>query len=304
MGGCMNDTPMRIGVDLGGSKIAVAALADDGATLFEQRAPTPKGDYDGCIRAICALVEAAEAATGKTGGVGVGIPGSISPKSGLVQNANSTWLNGRALKEDLQAALGREARFANDANCFALSEAVDGAAKDASIVFGVIIGTGCGGGVVIDKKLINGPKGIGGEWGHIPLPWANTDETPGPECWCGHRGCLETWISGTGLAADYRRLGGEQVSAEQLPQRANAGDAVARMALQLHATRLARGLAMVINMIDPDIIVLGGGLSNMPHLYAQLPALVAPYIFSDNQRARIVPPQYGDASGVRGAARL
>jgi len=234
----------------------------------------------------------------------MGIPGSISPATGLVQNANSIWLNGRRFHEDLAGFLGRSVRLANDANCFALSEAADGAGAGARSVFGVILGTGCGGGVVFDGQAIDGPRGIGGEWGHNPLPWASADEHPGPLCWCGRRGCIETWVAGPGLAADHARTMGLHLTAEQIVASAEAGDASAIATLERHASRLARGLAHVVNIIDPEVIVLGGGLSQLPHLYRVLPDLVAAHMFADKASIAILPPRWGDASGVRGAARL
>ena len=295
---------MRIGIDLGGTKISLIALDKAGQTLFETRIHTPKEDYHGTITALRELVMSAQSATGQNGSVGIGMPGSISPRSGLVQNGNSTWLNGKPLQEDLHKALQYEVRLANDANCFALSEAVDGAAKNHKNVFGVIIGTGCGGALVVDKKLINGPRNITGEWGHVPLPWAQKEEHPGPLCWCGQNGCMETFVSGPALALDHLQQTGEQFTAHELHQRALAGDPLARTSLSRHVSRLARGLAMVSNIFDPDIIVLGGGLSQMPHLYEQLPDLIAPFLFTDDRQALVVAPRHGDASGVRGAAWL
>jgi fructokinase len=295
---------MRIGIDLGGTKIAVIALGNQGEVRFEQRTATPRGDYAASLAAIRDLVAAAEAATGRRGTVGIGMPGSLSPVSGRVQNANSTWLNGRPFKQDVEHVLGREVRLANDANCFALSEAIDGAAAGARSVFGVIIGTGCGGGLVFERQLIDGPRGIGGEWGHNPLPWMTADEHPGPACWCGLAGCLETFLSGPGLAADHTRHGGAALTAAEIAELAQAGNAAAEATLARHASRLARGLAGVVNIFDPEVIVLGGGLSNMPHLYERLPPLMAPYLFAEDRRVDIRPPHHGDASGVRGAAWL
>jgi fructokinase len=232
------------------------------------------------------------------------MPGSLSPASGLVQNANSTWLNGRPFGRDLEAHLSRPVRLANDANCFALSEAVDGAGAGARSVLGVILGTGCGGGLVYDGALIDGPRGIGGEWGHNPLPWPRGDEHPGPACWCGRTGCMETWVSGPGLEADHARATGECLAADAIAARATAGDAKARATLDRHASRLARGLATVVNVFDPEVIVLGGGLSKLTYLYSVVPPLAAPYVFSEEKAIDIRPPRWGDASGVRGAARL
>ena len=295
----------RIGIDLGGTKIEGVMLAPGGAVLATRRVAAPRGDYDATLRAIGDLVAALEVAGGwGHASLGIGLPGSVSPATGLVQGANSTWLNGRALGADLQALLGRPVRTANDANCFALSEAVDGAGAGARSVFGVIIGTGCGGGLVFDGKLIDGPNAISGEWGHNPLPWASAAEHPGPECWCGRRGCMETWVSGPGMAADHRRVAGQDLSAEQIAARAGDGDDDARATLARHADRLGRGLAHVVNIVDPEVIVLGGGLSKLAGLYAALPRHVARHVFATAPRVDIRPPRWGDASGVRGAAWL
>jgi fructokinase len=295
---------VRLGIDLGGTKIAGVALARDGSVLAKHRAPAPRQDYAATIGAIADMVRVLEAAAGGKGSIGIGIPGSLSPATGLVQNANSTWLNGRPLRDDLEARLGRPVRLANDANCFALSEAVDGAGAGARCAFGVILGTGCGGGLVFEGRLIDGPRGIGGEWGHTPLPWARADEHPGPPCWCGRSGCMETWVSGPGLQADHAAVTGERLSAETIAARAAAGDAGAEASLDRHASRLACGLAGVVNVLDPDVIVLGGGLSRLAHLYDVLPALAAPYVFAEPARVVVRPPVWGDAGGVRGAAWL
>ncbi|MEM8744568.1 MAG: ROK family protein [Pseudomonadota bacterium] len=298
-------TPIdRIGVDLGGTKIAGILIGQDGSITAEARLDTPRDDYDQTIRAIANLVAQLTGRAQGTASIGLGIPGSISPATGRVQNANSTWLNAKPLKEDIETAIGRPVRIANDANCFALSEVTDGAGAGAKSVFGVIIGTGCGGGLVVGGHIVDGPRGIGGEWGHNPLPWPDAEEYPGPECWCGRRGCLETWVSGPGLAADHHRSFGDALTAEAIAEDARNGQADARQTLTRHASRLARGLASVINVFDPEIIVLGGGLSNMRHLYDDLPGLIAPHIFSDDTRARIVPPAHGSESGARGAAWL
>jgi fructokinase len=308
--------PVRIGIDLGGTKIAGVALGTDGATLAEMRISSPQGDYGASIDAIVTTVHELERqVAGKSGSasthlatVGIGMPGSLSPVTKLIQGANSTWLNGRPFDLDLAARLGRPVRIANDANCFALSEATDGAAAGASTVFGVIIGTGCGGGLVINGQVLVGARGIAGEWGHNPLPWANADgdmgEHPGPICWCGRPGCLETWVSGTGMAADHLRVTGETETAQQIGSHARIGDPVAQATIARHASRLARGLAHVVNLFDPDCIVLGGGLSQMPFLYHMLPRLMAPWVFSDTPDITVLPPKWGDASGVRGAAWL
>ncbi len=295
---------LRIGIDLGGTKIAGLALAADGRTLAEHRIPAPRDDYAATIAAIAGLIAQLEAAAGGRGSIGIGMPGSLSPRTGLVQNANSTWLNGRPFGRDLEAHLARPVRLANDANCFALSEAVDGAGAGARSVFGVILGTGCGGGLVFEGKLIDGPRGIGGEWGHNPLPWPGAGEHPGPGCWCGRKGCIETWVSGPGLEADHARATGERLAADRIAARASAGDAAARASLDRHASRLARGLAAVVNVFDPEVIVLGGGLSKLAHLYEVLPTLMAPHVFADTRDLALEPPRWGDAGGVRGAAWL
>ena len=272
--------------------------------LARRRAPTPRDDYEGTLDAIARLVAEMEAAGGERAALGVGMPGAISPATGLVKNANSVWLNGRALAEDLAARVQRPLRFANDANCFALSEAVDGAAAGARGVFGVILGTGTGGGVVFDRKVWTGPNAIGGEWGHNPLPWMREEEQPGPACYCGLRGCLETFLSGPGLSADHAVGTSERLDAAAIVGRAAAGDAAAEATLRRYEDRLARGLASVINVLDPDVVVLGGGLSNVPRLYEAVPRLWTRYVFSDRVDTRLVPPKHGDASGVRGAAWL
>ncbi len=295
---------LRIGIDLGGTKIAGIALDANGKTLAHSRAGAPRNDYRGTIAAITALIAEMTEAAAENPRIGIGIPGSVSPVTGRVQNANSTWLNGKPLKQDLEQALRCPVRLANDANCFALSEAVDGAGEGARCVFGVIVGTGCGGGLVIDRAMVDGPRGIGGEWGHNPLPWPEPDEYPGPKCWCGRKGCMETWVSGPGMAADHERSFGETLDAEEIASRADQGCDKARQSLDRHASRLARGLAGIINVFDPDRIVLGGGLSNMTHLYGQLPGLIAPHIFSDNTDIEIRQPRHGAESGVRGAAWL
>lgn len=298
---------MRIGIDLGGTKIEAIVLAPDGDIPFRRRVATPRGDYDGTIEAIASLVGEAEAAIGCAASVGIGMPGAISPATGLVKNANSTWLNGRPLDRDLAARLGRPVRLANDANCFALSEASDGAAAGAPVVFGVIVGTGCGGGVVVNGQVLTGPNAIAGEWGHNPLPWPRDDERPGPPCYCGKSGCLETFLSGPGLARDYALHTGREagsITAPEVVARAEAGEAAAREALQRYADRMARGLATVINVLDPDVIVLGGGMSNVRMLYDTVPQLLEQYVFSDHVAVRLVPPKHGDSSGVRGAAWL
>jgi fructokinase len=295
---------LQLGIDLGGTKIAAIVLAADGRTMWEQRVATPR-HYDGTIAAIADLVAAGERAVGTTCSVGIGIPGTISPVTGVVKNANSTWLNGQRLHEDLARRLERDVRLANDANCLAVSEAADGAAAGARVVFGVIIGTGTGGGIVVDGRVVVGANAIAGEWGHNPLPWPDDDERPGPECYCGLRGCLETFLSGPGLAADYRRRGGAAMAGEAIVTRAEAGgDSIATAVLDAWTRRLAKSLASVINVLDPHVIVVGGGLSRIGRLYDDVPRQWSQWIFSDHVVTKLVPARFGDASGVRGAARL
>lgn len=294
----------RLGVDLGGTKIELAALAADGSIVWRQRAPTPQGDYAATLRVIAHLVEAAERELGGDCSVGVGMPGALSALDGRVKNANSTCLNGRALKQDLQALLGREVRLANDANCFALSEAVDGAGAGAAVVFGVILGTGVGGGIVVRGQVLQGANAIAGEWGHNPLAPAHPHEWPGPACYCGRHGCVETWLSGPGLAADHARAGYPGLSAADIVRAAEAGDAACDASLQRYEVRLARALAQVVNLIDPDVIVLGGGLSKIGRLYLNVPRLWREHVFSDHVATRLLPNMHGDSSGVRGAAWL
>jgi fructokinase len=295
---------MRIGVDLGGTKIEAVALERDGRLLARRRVATPAGDYAATLAALRELVAGIEAAAGRRGTVGVGMPGALSPATGLVKNANSLCLNNRAFDRDLAAALGRPVRFANDANCFALSEAVDGAAAGASTVFGVILGTGVGGGIVAHGRLLTGVNAIAGEWGHSPLPWPGDAERPGPPCYCGKRGCIESFLSGPGLAFDHRQATGDTADAADIAERAAAGDRDAEASLARYEDRLARSLATVMNLLDPDIIVLGGGLGQIARLYDQVPRLWGNYVFSDHIATRLVPPRHGDASGVRGAAWL
>jgi fructokinase len=295
---------MRIGVDLGGTKIEALALDGEGREAWRRRVPTPQGDYAGTVAAIAALVQEAERATGERGTVGVGVPGIPSAATGRMKNANSTCLIGQPLVADLEAALGRPVRVANDANCFALSEAVDGAGRGASVVFGVILGTGVGAGVVVEGRVVAGANGIAGEWGHNPLPRPADDERPGPACYCGRSGCIETFLSGPGLARDHERHEGARLEAPEIARRAAAGTTSCRRTLARHAERLARSLAAVINLLDPDVIVLGGGLSRLEHLYTEVPRLWGPHVFSDRVDTRLLPPMHGDAGGVRGAAWL
>ena len=295
---------MRLGIDLGGTKTAAIVLDDAGRSLWEERRPTPRDDYDATIEVITGLVADGERACASSCSVGIGMPGAISPATGLVKNANSTWLNGRALKEDIERRLGRDVRLANDANCLAVSEATDGAAAGADVVFGVILGTGVGGGIVVRGQVVTGANAIAGEWGHNPLPAPEDDERPGPRCYCGRRGCLETFLSGPGLSASYRQRSGHDIRSEEVVERARRGDEIACVVLDRWTARLARALASVINLLDPDVIVVGGGLSRLDHIYAQVPLLWGSWVFSDRVSTRIVPAKYGDASGVRGAAWL
>ena len=304
MTGSSSQHGFRIGIDLGGSKIEGIVISPGAAELARYRVATPRNDYTATIAAIVDLTARLMQGIPAGATIGIAVPGSISPLTGLMQNANSTWLNGRPFDRDLALALATPVRLANDANCFALSEAFDGAAQNARIVFGVILGTGCGGGLVVNGRLLDGPQGIGGEWGHNPLPWTTFDEYPGPACWCGRKGCLETWVSGPGMAADHARLTEETLTAEEIAARAERGNGAARATLSRHADRVARGLAHVVNIIDPDVLVLGGGLSQLSHLYEQLPQLMGPHIFADRASVVIKAPRWGDASGSRGAARL
>ncbi len=319
---------MRIGIDLGGTKIEGLALDDDGGTRARHRVAAPRGEYGNTIRAIAGMVAWLERSAGERGTVGVGIPGAISPATGLVKNANSTWLIGHPLADDLARALDRPVRLANDANCFALSEATDGAAAGAAVVFGVIIGTGTGGGLVVHGRVVVGANAIAGEWGHNPLPAPRDEERPGPQCYCGRTGCIETFLSGPALSRDYsagieggskdlprqdreqdaERRGGSSdppdVDAVEIAARATAGEPAAAACLARYEERLARALGSVINVIDPDVIVLGGGLSNIARLYANVPAMWQRFVFSDRVDTKLVKAAHGDASGVRGAAWL
>lgn len=295
---------MRIGVDLGGTKTELIALGDDGAVLLRRRAPTPAGDYAATVALIAGMVTQAERELGVRASVGIGTPGSQSPVDGRMRNANSTCLNGQPLKQDVEAALDREVRLANDANCFALSEAVDGAGRSAEVVFGVILGTGVGGGVVVHGRVLQGANGVAGEWGHNPLPPGDDTGGHAPACYCGRHGCVETWLSGPALAADHLRISGDTATPENIVARAAAGDAACEATLRRYEARLARALAGVINLLDPDVIVLGGGLSSIGRLYEQVPRMWVPHVFSDRIVTRLRPPLHGDSSGVRGAAWL
>jgi fructokinase len=295
---------MRLGIDLGGTKIAAIVLADDGHVAWETRIATPREDYAATIDAIATLVDLGERAAGTSCTVGIGMPGAISPATGFVKNANSTWLNGRPLHHDLERRLNRPVRLANDANCLAVSEAVDGAAAGASLVFGVILGTGVGGGLAIDGHARIGPNAVAGEWGHNPLPWPNDSERPGPLCYCGQRGCLEVFLSGPALAADGLARTGLDRPATVVAAAAVVGDDAAKAVMDTWLDRLSRALATIINVLDPDAIVVGGGLSRIPAIYTEVPARWGTRVFSDRVDTRLVPAQHGDASGVRGAARL
>ncbi len=295
---------MRIGIDLGGTKIEAIALNEDGRELGRHRVPTPRFDYQGSIDAIAGLVERLEAETGERGTVGVGMPGALSPVTGLVKNANSTWLIDTAFDRDLSAALDRPVICVNDANCLAVSEAVDGAAAGAGVVFAAILGTGVGAGIAIDGRAHVGGNAIGGEWGHIPLPWAKDDELPGPNCYCGKTGCLETWVSGTGLQDDFERVTGERPSGAEIVARAESGNAEAEAALARYEDRLARGLAAIITVLDPDVIVFGGGMSNVERLYRSVPEKLPQWVFGGESATPIRRAKHGDSSGVRGAAWL
>jgi fructokinase len=295
---------MRIGIDLGGTKTEAVALDGDGNAIWRERVATPRGCYDAILEVVVRLVQRAEHALGRRCSVGVGIPGALSPASGRVKNANTTELIGRHLDHDLAAALERPVRISNDANCFALSEACDGAGRGAEIVFGVILGTGVGGGVAVNARVLRGANAIAGEWGHMPLPSPASAERPGSPCYCGRHGCVETWLSGPGLSSDHERATGRWLSAERIAQQAQEGEATCRRSIARYEARLARSLAVVIDILDPDVIVLGGGLSGIARLYENVPALWAEHVFSDRVDTRLLPPQHGDASGVRGAARL
>jgi fructokinase len=295
---------MRIGLDLGGTKIEGVALDGDGRELARRRVVTPRQDYDATLRAMVGLVRDLEAETGRHGTVGVGMPGALSPATGLVKNANSTWIIGQPLDRDLSSLLERPVRFANDANCFALSEAVDGAAAGARVVFGVIVGTGTGGGVVVERRVLTGPNAIAGEWGHNPLPWPREGEWPGPPCYCGKTGCVETFLSGPGMARDHLEATGEALAAPEIVARAEGGDAPATATLARYEERMARALAVVLNILDPDVVVLGGGMSQIARLYESVPRLWQAWAFSDRVDTVLKPPVHGDSSGVRGAAWL
>ena len=301
---------MRIGIDLGGTKVEALALSNDGEELLRHRVDTPRGDYDGTLGAIAGLVQELERETGQRGTVGMGIPGTLR-RDGRVKNANSTWLNGRELQVDISRLLEREVRVANDANCLAVSEATDGAGAGAGVVFAVILGTGCGGGVAFGSRnqagrVHTGGNGVAGEWGHTPLPWARAEELPGPACYCGRRGCMEQWVSGPGVARDYldAKPAGPGLTTREIAAAAEAGDADATAALDRFEDRLGRGLAMIADVLDPDVIVVGGGLSGVERLYRNVPAITRGYVFGGDFETPVLPAVFGDSSGVRGAAWL
>jgi len=295
---------IRIGIDFGGTKIEAAALSPEGEIVARRRIPNP-GAYDKAVHELTQLILSVEQeAGGGPASVGIGAPGSVSPVDGRMRNANSVWLNGMPFREDMEAALQRPVRLANDANCLVLSEASDGAAAGAHVVFGAILGTGCGGGLVVDGRLIEGASGIAGEWGHTPLPWPTADEYPGQACWCGRQGCLETWISGTGFEADYARAAGRKLAGPAIVQAARDGEPDARAALDRYVDRLGRGFGVICDLVDPNVIVLGGGMSNVAEVYPRLSEAVAKSVFSDHLETRIVQAKHGDSSGVRGAAWL
>jgi fructokinase len=295
---------MRIGVDLGGTKIEVAVLDAAGQEIARQRTPTPHGDYDGTVRAIADLVRAVGAKTGAQGPVGMGVPCAISAKTGLIKTSNATFLVGHAIDKDLAAALGRKVRMENDANCFALAETIDGAAKGVQCVFGAILGTGVGAGIVMGNKVFSGNTGIAGEWGHNPLPWPEAHEFPGPRCYCGRHGCMERYVSGTAFAADHAARTGRMLKGEEIVAAMRAGDAEARTTYDRYTRSLARGLAVIANVLDPNAFVLGGGMSNVDEIYRDLPGLMRPHVLSDEFDTPILKPVHGDSAGVRGAAWL
>lgn len=295
---------MRIGIDLGGTKIEIIVLDEQGQEIYRQRLGTPHNDYTATLHVIAQLIERAENVLGRQGSVGVGTPGALSRRTGLLKNSNSVCLNGKPIIQDLESLLHRPIRLSNDANCFALSEAIDGNAAGAQVVFGVIIGTGIGGGIIVSGRPLEGVNGIAGEWGHNPMPWPSQDELPGPACYCGKYGCIEAFLSGPALAREYQLVTGRYLAAEQIVACATASDASAQNVLAHYERRLAKALAQVINILDPDVIVLGGGLSNIRSLYANVPRIWSEYVFSDQVDTKLVAPKYGDSSGVRGAAWL
>ncbi len=294
----------RFGIDLGGTKTEIVGLDESGGEVLRRRVPTPRNDYQGTLDMICSLVRDAEAAAGDRGSVGIGTPGSLSPTTGLLRGSNSVCLNGKPIKADLEALLGREVRIANDANCFALSEATDGAGRHGDVVFGAILGTGVGSGIVVRGRVLSGPNAIAGEWGHNPLPWPEDDERPGPVCFCGQRGCIETFLSGPGMERDHRAVTGRVAAAQEIVLASGKGEPGAAATMLRYERRLAKALAHVINLLDPDVIVLGGGMSNIDRLYVDVPALWGRWVFSEHVGTRLVRHLHGDSSGVRGAAWL
>ena len=295
---------MRIGIDLGGTKIEAIALNDEGEELFRQRVATPSNNYQKILQTIENLINTVEKSLNQTASIGIATPGALSPVTGLLRNSNSVCMNGMPVKQDLQKILQRDIRMANDANCFALSEAIDGAAAGASVVFGVIVGTGTGAGIVVNGKVLTGPNAIAGEWGHNPLPWPMDEERPGPDCYCGKQGCIETFLSGPGMALDYLQHTNKKLSSEDIVVKVEQGDEQAELCLQRYEDRMARSLSHVINILDPDVIVLGGGMSNIKRLYKNVPDKWKQYVFSDHVSTQLVAPKFGDSSGVRGAAWL
>lgn len=295
---------LRIGIDLGGTKIEFIALESDGREVHKHRVATPRGDYEGTVRAIKEGVELIERELRRSATVGVGIPGTVSGITHTVKNANSTWMNGKPFDKDLCMALTREVRCANDANCLAVSEATDGAGVGKRLVFAVILGTGCGGGIAVEGRVHNGPNGVAGEWGHTVLPWMRADEFPGPQCYCGFRGCIETWISGTGLEKDYERATSAKLLGKEIVARSAGGEAAALACLERYEDRLTRSLAQLVNILDPDVIVLGGGVSQVPRLYQNVPKRLEEYVFGKEADTPVLVAKHGDASGVRGAAWL
>ncbi|HZZ37043.1 MAG TPA: ROK family protein [Caulobacteraceae bacterium] len=295
---------IRIGVDFGGTKIEAAALSEDGEYVARVREPNP-GRYDEAIAVVARVVAEAQRQAGVNGAsIGVGMPGSISPKTGRMRNANSVWLNDKPFHEDLERALGRPIRMENDANCFALSEATDGAGAGAEVVFGAILGTGCGGGVVVRGRTVEGVNRIGGEWGHTPLPWPSAEERGAHRCWCGRIDCLETWVSGSAFSEDYQRATGRKLKGDAIMKAARAGEAEAAAAFDRYVDRLGRALAVICDIIDPNVIVCGGGMSNTMEIYERVPPVIERYVFSDVFKTTFAPAKHGDSSGVRGAAWL
>ena len=296
--------PIKMGIDVGGSKIEVIAMDNSGRERLRRRVPTPRGDYTAILNAIVDLVQYAERRIGTNYTIGVGTPGALSRATGKLKNSNSTCLNGTTILDDLERLIGRPVRMSNDANCFAVSEAVDGSSAGASVIFGVIVGTGCGAGIVVNGSILTGVNGVAGEWGHNPLPWATDEERPGPDCYCGKRGCIETYLSGPGMALDHQVSTGRKMRPQAIVRYASAGDAASEATMVRYEDRMARALAHVINILDPDVIVLGGGMSNIARLYQNVPKLWGRYVFSDTVETKLLPARHGDSSGVRGAAWL